>query len=127
MFLFSPLDHCINGGTTTALVLVKSNRAPITLFASLNLQGLGTRDVTCAKLGLFYKRNVIGDIHFSFRSFAKCERIRVKTKGVRKNLFNSQHGLYPRKNEFSAGIPVISNAEIFSLLLLHVLANSNYA
>ena len=30
-------------------------------------------------------------------------------------------------NEFSAGIPVISNAEIFSLLLLHVLACSNYA
>ena len=29
--------------------------------------------------------------------------------------------------EFSAGIPVISNAEIFSLLLLHVLACSNYA
>ena len=30
-------------------------------------------------------------------------------------------------HEFSAGIPVISNAEIFSLLLLHVLACSNYA
>ena len=29
--------------------------------------------------------------------------------------------------EFSAGIPVISNAEILSLLLLHVLACSNYA
>ena len=31
------------------------------------------------------------------------------------------------KNEFSAGIPEISNAEIFSLLLFHVLACSNYA
>ena len=30
-------------------------------------------------------------------------------------------------NEFSAGIPVISNAEILSLLLLHVFACSNYA
>ena len=30
-------------------------------------------------------------------------------------------------HEFSAGIPVITNAEIFSLLLLHVLACSNYA
>ena len=29
-------------------------------------------------------------------------------------------------NEFSAGIPVISNAQILSLLLLHVLACSNY-
>ena len=31
---------------------------------------------------------------------------------------------HSRFNEFSAGIPVISNAEIFSLLLLHVLACS---
>ena len=30
-------------------------------------------------------------------------------------------------NEFSAGIPVISNARILSLLLLHVLACCNYA
>ena len=33
----------------------------------------------------------------------------------------------PAPHEFSAGIPVISNAEIFLLLLLHVLACSNYA
>ena len=33
-------------------------------------------------------------------------------------------GRFRWQNEFSAGIPVISNAEIFSLLLLHVLACS---
>ena len=33
----------------------------------------------------------------------------------------------PKVNEFSVGIPVIDNAQILSLLLLHVPACSNYA
>ena len=40
-----------------------------------------------------------------------------------------QRRVFYRQNidEFSAGIPVISNARILSLLLLHVLACCNYA
>ena len=42
-------------------------------------------------------------------------------------LISSPYCSLSRVYEFSAGIPVISNARIFSLVLLHVLACGNYA